>query len=312
MRRNLVIVRAGDTSLHPHWLSAPNGRSWDMIVSYFGDSPDMFRSSDVIRLDAKGPKWKGIHSVLAKNPDLFQNYDYIWLPDDDLECQPTAIEKLFDSMRRYDLLLGQPALTPQSYFSWCITLQNPMTRIRYVNFIETMAPCFHSSLLLKCLPLLEGQIGGWGLDWVWPKFAGPSPDRVAIIDSAAITHTRPFGGPNYAFFKNSGLSPIQEANRNRKANGIVETCTYIDSMVARGGLELAGTSRSGRMVVRVGYLLVIMTAYLLRNPRRWDLHTRLRDHLLNPTKIADHPGLFDTLDEDLDIEQSAFPEMKGR
>ena len=306
-----MIVRAGDTSLHPGWLPATGRRSWDLVVSYFGDDPNRYRSDDVIRTDAKGPKWKGLYRVLAESSDLLDHYDYIWLPDDDLECDPSAIERLFESMRQYDLLLGQPALSARSYFSWCITLQNPMTRIRYVNFIETMAPCFHSSLLLKCLPLLDGQIGGWGLDWVWPKYAGSVPDRVAVIDDAAVTHTRPFGGPNYRFFADAGFSPLEEANRNRRTHDINETCTRIDSMITRGGVKLSGTNRVGRAVIRAGYLLTIGTAYVRRKPQRWELHARLRDHLANPTEIADHPGLFDPISRDREIEQPAPPGMES-
>ncbi len=84
MRRNLVIVRAGDTSLDPGWLSPTGDRSWDLIVSYFGDDPEKFRSRDVIRADAKGPKWKGLHAVLAANFPLLQRYDFVWLPDADI------------------------------------------------------------------------------------------------------------------------------------------------------------------------------------------------------------------------------------
>jgi hypothetical protein len=196
-------------------------------------------------------------------------------------------------MRKYELLLGQPALSPKSYFSWCITLRNPMTTVRHVNFIETMAPCFHSDLLRRCIPLLAGQIGGWGLDWVWPKFSGSDPDRVAIIDSAAVTHTRPFGGPNYRFFKDAGFSPLEEAIRNRQVYGIQETYTRIYSLIMHGGFKLSGASRLGRTIIRTGYLFTIGAAYVLRKPQRWELHTRLRDHLRNPTEIADHPGLFD-------------------
>src|SRR2546423_553078 len=47
VRRNLVIVRAGDTSLHENWLAGPVDRNWDLIVSYYGDDPERFRAPDV-------------------------------------------------------------------------------------------------------------------------------------------------------------------------------------------------------------------------------------------------------------------------
>jgi hypothetical protein len=44
-RRNLVAVRAGDKSLHPHWLIGDGGRNWDLVVSYFGDDPGLYRGA---------------------------------------------------------------------------------------------------------------------------------------------------------------------------------------------------------------------------------------------------------------------------
>src|SRR5664279_707363 len=35
-KRYLVIVRAGDRSLHPGWTQSPATRNWDLLVSYFG------------------------------------------------------------------------------------------------------------------------------------------------------------------------------------------------------------------------------------------------------------------------------------
>jgi hypothetical protein len=77
VRRNLVIVRAGDSSLHPTWLPASGQRNWDLVVSYFGDDPQKFRIPDVTRIDGKGPKWIGLHKLLTENIDLVRQYDYI-------------------------------------------------------------------------------------------------------------------------------------------------------------------------------------------------------------------------------------------
>ena len=53
-RRNLVVVRAGDSSLHPGWLAGPGERNFDLVVSYFGDDPAKFKAPDVARVDQKG------------------------------------------------------------------------------------------------------------------------------------------------------------------------------------------------------------------------------------------------------------------
>ena len=43
-RRALVILRAGDQSLHPEWFTnaRPESRNWDFHISYFGTSAVRF------------------------------------------------------------------------------------------------------------------------------------------------------------------------------------------------------------------------------------------------------------------------------
>ena len=65
-RRNLVIVRAGDASLHEQWLAGDGERNWDLIVNYFGDDPARYRNEDVRRIDSKGPKWPALHDLIQE------------------------------------------------------------------------------------------------------------------------------------------------------------------------------------------------------------------------------------------------------
>jgi len=207
MRRNLVIVRAGDASLHPSWLKAE--RNWDIIVNYYGDDPQLYRQNDVCRIDSKGPKWPALHELMEKIQDQIAPYDYIWFPDDDLACAPDTIDRLFDLCRAHDLELAQPALTHDSHIGVSITVANHAFLLRYTNFIEIMAPCFHRALLQRCWPTFATSLSGWGLDFVWPRQAS-DPSKVAIIDALQIKHTRPHGGPNYNALKERGVDPHQE------------------------------------------------------------------------------------------------------
>jgi hypothetical protein len=188
-------------------------------------------------------------------------------------------------MKRYDLLVAQPSLTLASYFSPCITLRHPLTRLRWTNFVETMLPCFHRDLLIRCLPLLDDRIGGWGLDWVWAQEAGPAPGRVAIIDQVAVTHTRPFGGPNYRFFQERGTTPEEEELEIMRLAGITSRITRTYDLLTRGGVRLRGNSAIGRALLRVGYRLIIWGLYVRRDPRRWDLDKRLTPLLSRPDEI---------------------------
>jgi Protein of unknown function (DUF707) len=194
-RRNLVAVRAGDKSLHPHWLIGDGGRNWDLVASYFGDDPGLYRGGDAVRIDAKGPKWVGLHALFEQHPALVKNYDYILLPDDDLMMAKADIGRMFDICRAYRLEAAHPALTWNSYFSHLIALRNSVTSLRFTNFIELMAPCLSPAILEETRGFFGKTLSGWGLERVWAKRAGKT--GMAIIDEVTVFHTCPIGGPNY-------------------------------------------------------------------------------------------------------------------
>jgi hypothetical protein len=221
-RQNLVIVRAGNNSLHPEWLKGDGTRNWDIVVSYFGDDPDLYKEADVLRIDSKGPKWPALHDLLRSNPEFISNYDYIWLPDDDLSTSKVEINLLFDLVRTYKLEVAQPSLSWDSYFSHITTLRNNMTKIRFTNYIEVMAPCFCSAMLRKALPLFNSNLSGWGLDFLWAGLAENPQSGLAIIDVVEVRHTRPVGGPNYKLLRETGVSPWDEMRALWKAHGLGE------------------------------------------------------------------------------------------
>ena len=221
-KRNLVIVRAGNSSLHPDWLKGDGSRNWDIVVNYFGDDPDLYKQKDVIRIDSKGPKWPALHQLLEANPQFISDYDYIWLPDDDLLATKADINSLFDLVKAYRLEVAQPALTWDSYYSHITTLRNNMTKIRFTNYVEVMAPCFCSAVLRKTLPLFNSNLSGWGLDYLWAAFVDNPTSGIAIIDEVTVRHTRPVGGPNYKLLRETGTSPWDELRTLCKAHGLNE------------------------------------------------------------------------------------------
>jgi hypothetical protein len=207
-RRNLVVVRAGDNSLHPRWLEGNGERNWDCVVSYFGDEPNLFRVDDVIRIDGRGPKWQGLHDVFIKSPDLLQDYEYILLPDDDLLMRKDDINRLFEICGTHKFEVCHPTLTWDSYYSHFITLRNTGTLLRYTNFVELMAPCLSKRVLNETVGYFGNTVSGWGLERAWAKLAGPM--KMAVIDEVTVRHTRPIGGPNHGFLLAKNLSPWEE------------------------------------------------------------------------------------------------------
>lgn len=197
LRRNLVILRAGDASLHRGWIAEPN-RDFDLLISYYGQQQELHKADADYYEMRRGPKWSCIGELLAEHGDLIDRYDAFWFPDDDLAATTETLNRMFGLFHGFGLSLAQPALTPDSYYSWDTLLQKPKYVLRHVAFVEVMAPLFERSALRTCLQTFSESRSGWGLDWVWPQLAGKGrKDAIAILDATPVKHTRPLGGDLY-------------------------------------------------------------------------------------------------------------------
>ena len=238
--RNLVIVRAGDRSLHPAWTSSLETRQWDLVASYFGDDPNAFRGPGERRIDDKGNKCPGLYALLMRE-DFWREYDYIWLPDDDLMIEQQGIDRLFSRTADLGMALSQPALSWRSYYSYEVTLCHPSFAVRFTNFVEIMAPCFERKFLEASLPLLGETQSGWGLGWVLAARQSERVRACGILDDVEMTHTRPVGGPTYAALRELGISAAEERVALLARHGIgADVAPLIYAAIDRSGRHLDG------------------------------------------------------------------------
>ena len=207
MKPYLALFRSGPSSLHPHAVERLAEQNFDYALSWFGDEPPAADGAVFVHMQ-KGAKWPGLEQTLIAHWDTIQKYKYIWLPDDDLLCVPEQVSRMFSICDDLQLELAQPALTRDSYFSHAVTLQHTAFQLRFTNFVEIMAPVLSIDMLSRVFHTMAGNISGYGLDALWPRMS--SIGRVAIIDDTPVKHTRPVGGPNYAFSKKAGLAPAHE------------------------------------------------------------------------------------------------------
>jgi len=204
-------------------------------LSWFGDELPAATEGAVFVHMQKGAKWPGLEQTLMTHWDTIQEYKYIWLPDDDLLCVPEQVSRMFAICDDLQLDLAQPALTRDSYYTHAITLQHTAFQLRFTNFVEIMAPVLSTDMLRRVFHTMAGNISGYGLDAVWPRFS--QLGRVAIIDDTPVKHTRPVGGPNYAFSKKAGLLPAHE-------DWLCSAGHFVES-AADLHLNLAGLLQSG-------------------------------------------------------------------
>ena len=211
----LVILRAGDHSLHPSWFTGP--KDWDLAISYYGSNQrETFPEASYVHR-FRGGKWDGLYEFFSSYPDILNRYDYFWLPDDDIQTDADTINRLFARTEHYNLELAQPSLAINSYFSNLLTVRCRCFSMRYTNFVEVMVPVIARSLLMKIIPYLKGTQSGFGLDYMWHRLASDPTTKVGIFDEISVFHTRPVGGTT------ATEQQKERAGRLSEAMGSVQT-----------------------------------------------------------------------------------------
>ncbi|HEX4586264.1 MAG TPA: hypothetical protein VH183_15660 [Burkholderiaceae bacterium] len=233
----LVVVRAGDTSLHPLWLATGGQRNWDLVVNYSGDNALRYPTSGeaMVRIDSKGPKWPALHALLSETSDAWRHYEYVWLPDDDLIASCGDINRMFELMAALDLHLAQPSMSWDSQAASLLMVHNPNFALRYTSFFEPIAPVFSRSLLRKAAPTFRESLHGSALGYVWPKFLDNPARQCAILDRMQVTATRRHAADNSASLPRGSASPAQEMDQLLGKHGVPAPL-----QVAYGGMDSNG------------------------------------------------------------------------
>ena len=210
--RHLVFCRVSDNSLHKEWLVPEENKNFDLFLEYYGNKDQFFiNDCDYYSHNKTSTKYVRLFDLINSKTINMSNYDAIWLADDDISTNATNINKMFQLFRENQLWLAQPALTNDSSIAHGITRVNPNYVLRYTNFVEPMVPIFSSYAIAKCLETFSKSLSGWGLDFVWPKLLGYPTDKIAIIDSTPVKHTR-IGGTG-TLYRSINVNPRDELNR---------------------------------------------------------------------------------------------------
>lgn len=191
-RRNLVVLRAGATSLHSAWYTPD--RQFDIVVDAHGPHPEQYRDTCDLLFSGLGDTGcLAQHSLFEENPHLLRDYDAFWFPDDDIEASTAQVNALFQLHAEAGFDLAQPALSVDSYFTCSFTVQHQAISVRETNFVESMVPLFTQEALAVCLPTLAQTRSGWGLEVAWQSLLQTIGCRTAIYDCLPVRHTRPAG-----------------------------------------------------------------------------------------------------------------------
>ena len=197
--RILVICAAGPGSsaldLFPDW----GHNQVDLCLVWYGDDsnvPEVPGAKCI--MVRKGPKWQLVRAALLDGvPSWREDYDFIWLPDDDLKWETGGLIEFVRTARGLGLVLCQPSLVDENMT--CTAYRAVLTRPtdypnvvgHRTNFVEIMCPLLTSAALARVFETFNNDIcrAGWGLDSVWPRLL--PHDKIGVVDSVRIFHTRP-------------------------------------------------------------------------------------------------------------------------
>jgi hypothetical protein len=208
-RRNLLVVRAGDGSVHPGWTRGGGERTFDLLVSYYGEQPDRFREGADIYHAMRGPRWPAHDAICRENIAFMAAYDFVGFACDDLRAELETWNGLFAMCRSFQLDLAQPAIAGEVTFD--ITRPVEGCALRYTDFVEIMCPIFSRRALALLHRSFSESVSGWGLDWLWRHELLRRRGKMAIIDCLPVTHHRAArAGPLYKGLAQQGIDPATE------------------------------------------------------------------------------------------------------
>jgi hypothetical protein len=219
MRRNLIVVRAGDASLHRRWMNDSRARKFDLLVSYYGSLPGRYQNRADHYHEMQGPRWPA-HDWLWRNQrEIFDRYDRVAFVCDDIDAVTASWNLMFDLCERFDLDLAQPAIG--GYASHAITQPVDGSLLRYTNFVEIMCPVFSRRALALCGDTFGQLVSGWGLEFLWAALLPYPQFRIAIVDQVCVDHTRPTRkGPLRPVLDALGVDPEVELNETLARLGV--------------------------------------------------------------------------------------------
>lgn len=253
-RRNMIVLRAGDDSLHPTWFTDGVARNWDLHISYFG-SKGAPAGAETGRFtwsqDGGRSKWAGLNDSLSKNPFNADDYDFIATPDDDLVIATETWNRAFDIAAEYDLAISQLSLDHNSFYSHGITLRRPDLKLRFVNVVEYMPPIFRRDAFKKLVALLPDPQNLWGIEFVMASYFAENPRSMAIIDAAPLLHTRAPGvSAMYKHMRSGGQSMEAIEQEYLDRHGAKKLARNVIGAIDKDGRDVTDLERVRRPVLK--------------------------------------------------------------
>jgi hypothetical protein len=201
-RKNLVMVRAGRASQHMSYCRDRERENFDVGISWYdeGTAADFGMADGALFVhDGWGATaLEGNVLMQAECRELFERYDYVCFMDDDMVGDAAGVSRMFDSCRRLGLDIAQPAIVARedSFNNHPITAVHTGFSVRFTNHVEPNAVVMSARVLQRLVSLQVGAASAYGVEAAWRHMV--KLGTMAIIDDAAMIHSRPAGRLGFA------------------------------------------------------------------------------------------------------------------
>ena len=211
-RRFLVFV-AATHQVRP-FLGSPleSNRNFDVAVRYYQQpqaDDRLVHDSDYV-LTGGLSKFHAAKQFIEQTGAL-SRYDGFLLLDGDVSFEGRDMERLLLLAESWGFAIAQAGLTPDSHYSWEITLARKAFQYRETSFVEVMAPYVSRQALGAIIHTFDQSISSHGLDRVWPHLL--HGQRIGIIDAIRMRHAMPIDrkqGAFYTYLKSIGVDEGKE------------------------------------------------------------------------------------------------------
>ena len=275
----LLVTRVGPNSLHQNWIGPDQTRHFDVFLSAYDPNVLEVAQAGVFYELRPGYKVAGYSGFLHDHDDLWRQYEYICFWDEDLEATTDSLNRMFRLCREGGFKIAQPALTPDSHYTFAACVQQRGWKLRHVSFVEMMCPVFRADILEQAQHLYHSKFET-GIDIVWSEHFGDNAEDFAILDSASIRHTEPVGGrlEDNGFDRNSGYE--------RQIDDVLRRY----QVPWRACVPHSGVLTSGRIVRSKLILFLMALPVLFSVPLQRPISARLKFALVHLKHIAESMG----------------------
>lgn len=200
---NLVIVPAGDDSLHPEYAT---DRNYDLWVLYWGSNEEKQREYEATAdrvIARQGLKFELLRFATDQLYAARARWDggYILYIDDDIRfaCGSKDIETFFSVAMDLRADVAQPAIG-SGHFSWRVTGAIDGCFAHATDFAESMMAAYSSDVFFKIVLPGLFALPHLRVAWCYEFYICRHIDcyfqrgpRIFVVDSVPACHTRPQG-----------------------------------------------------------------------------------------------------------------------